>query len=93
MPDAVTIYTSLFGQLQMNGGVPVVAAGNDFDQAELYAPAFSPLAITVGAFDIPYEKADFSNYGAAVDVWAPGVTITKDIISFFFFSYLIVTIY
>ncbi len=61
-----------------DAGIPVVvAAGNETaDIADgLACPADIPQAITVGAYDINHEIADFSNYGAAVDVCAPGVKI------------------
>ena len=59
-------------------GVQVaVAAGNSNLDASNTSPARVPTAITVGASDISNAKASFSNFGAAVDVWAPGVNITS----------------
>jgi cerevisin len=57
----------------------VVAAGNDNDDACNASPAsvgglYGP-AITVGAVDIDVHKADFSNYGECVDLYAPGVSV------------------
>ena len=39
------------------------------------SPARSPDALTVGAIDITDRQADFSNYGTAVNILAPGVDI------------------
>jgi hypothetical protein len=52
-----------------------VAAGNDNANAANYSPASEPTAFTVGATDSNDARASFSNYGALVDVFAPGVSI------------------
>jgi len=40
------------------------------------SPASAPSAITVGAIDASTDtKASFSNFGAAVDIFAPGVKV------------------
>ena len=52
-----------------------IAAGNNNGNAANYSPASEPTAFTVAASDINDAKASFSNYGALVDVWAPGVSI------------------
>ncbi|MTD52790.1 S8 family peptidase [Amycolatopsis pithecellobii] len=54
-----------------------VAAGNSADDAGNYSPARVPEAITVAASDEKDQQADFSNFGAAVDIYAPGVNITS----------------
>ncbi|MBT7351602.1 MAG: S8 family serine peptidase [Phycisphaerae bacterium] len=57
-------------------GIPVVvAAGNDGRTAYWTAPANVIFALTVGATNVFDQPAAFSNYGAAVDIWAPGVGI------------------
>jgi subtilisin family serine protease len=68
----------------INSGVPVViAAGNTRsgqsgpDDANNISPARVREAITVGATDIYDVKASFSNFGTAVDVFAPGENITS----------------
>jgi len=58
--------------LVSSGVTTVVAAGNSFDDAVGYSPASTPSVITVGASTIADAKADYSNYGAVVDIWAPG---------------------
>ncbi|KAI0160543.1 subtilase [Xylariaceae sp. FL1272] len=58
------------------GIVPVVAAGNENQDAENDSPASSPNAITVGAIDASDDtKASFSNFGSVVDIFAPGVNV------------------
>ncbi|KKA29831.1 hypothetical protein TD95_000438 [Thielaviopsis punctulata] len=60
------------------GIVPVVAAGNENVNARSSSPASAPDAITVGAIDASTDaKASFSNFGAVVDVFAPGVNVTS----------------
>jgi cerevisin len=57
----------------------VVAAGNDADDACNASPASAGglhgPAITVGAVDIDSQRANFSNYGQCVDLYAPGVSV------------------
>jgi len=53
----------------------VVAAGNSNVDASTRSPARVPSAITVGATDITDARATFSNYGAVLDIFAPGVSI------------------
>lgn len=67
------------------GLVVVVAAGNENQNADDVSPASSKYAVTVAASDIGRErlfskvivdkKASFSNWGPAVNVWAPGANI------------------
>ncbi|KAI0000728.1 subtilisin-like protein [Xylariaceae sp. FL0662B] len=63
-------------RLFSNGVVPVVAAGNESQDAKNVSPASSPNAITVGAIDQTTDaQASFSNFGSIVDVFAPGVDV------------------
>ncbi|KAH7102092.1 peptidase 1 [Auriculariales sp. MPI-PUGE-AT-0066] len=55
----------------------VVAAGNSNRDSASFSPARIPEVIGVGAIDITDTKADFSNFGPLVDIWAPGVDITS----------------
>lgn len=60
----------------VNAGVTVVvAAGNEAQNAANDSPASEPLAITVGASDTTDTRASFSNFGAVVDIFAPGVGV------------------
>ncbi|NKQ54171.1 S8 family peptidase [Amycolatopsis sp. K13G38] len=54
-----------------------VAAGNESTDASGSSPARVPEAITVAASDKTDRQASFSNYGSAVDLYAPGVNITS----------------
>ncbi|KAE9969895.1 hypothetical protein BLS_005183 [Venturia inaequalis] len=53
----------------------VAAAGNDNIDVKGITPASSPFVCSVGASDINDAKASFSNYGAMIGVFAPGVAI------------------
>ncbi|WP_217547762.1 S8 family peptidase [Streptomyces sp. GbtcB6] len=55
-----------------------VAAGNDGLPAARYSPADVSQALTIGATDRTDARAGFSDYGPAVDLFAPGVAITSD---------------
>jgi subtilisin family serine protease len=53
----------------------VVAAGNGNSDASTYSPAAVAEAITVGATNRLDTRAEFSNYGSTLDLFAPGVSI------------------
>ncbi|GAA2872197.1 serine protease [Actinoplanes cyaneus] len=53
----------------------VIAAGNDNKNACKFSPSDTSNAITVGAVDSNDKRASFSNYGACLDIFAPGVNI------------------
>lgn len=54
-----------------------IAAGNSTDDASKYSPARVASAITVGATTSTDAVASYSNYGATVDIFAPGSSITS----------------
>ncbi|MGQ4437762.1 MULTISPECIES: S8 family peptidase [unclassified Streptomyces] len=60
-----------------SGVTYTVAAGNDGLSAGLYSPADVKEAVTVGAVGRNDARAAFSNVGPAVDLFAPGVSITS----------------
>ena len=63
-------------QRTVAAGIPVVvAAGNDDQSACNQSPARAPHAITVAATGKSDRRADFSNYGRCVDLFAPGVDV------------------
>ncbi|TID15275.1 Subtilisin-like protease [Venturia nashicola] len=53
----------------------VAAAGNDNVDVKGTTPASSPFVCSVGASDINDTKASFSNHGATIAIFAPGVNI------------------
>jgi subtilisin family serine protease len=59
------------------GVTVVVAAGNSNLDACTSSPAREPSAITVGATTSADARASYSNYGACVDIFAPGSSITS----------------
>ena len=63
--------------LVASGVTVAVAAGNSSDDACYYSPARSRAALTVGATDSYDQQAYYSNWGACVDLYAPGDGITS----------------
>lgn len=49
-----------------------MASGNENADASGSSPASAPEAVTVGAINSRWAETDFSNYGDAVDILAPG---------------------
>ncbi|EAU82213.1 serine protease [Coprinopsis cinerea okayama7 len=72
---ASTATDNAVAQLTAAGIHVVVAAGNSNVNAANTSPARAPSAITVAASTIADAKASYSNYGAVIDVWAPGSNI------------------
>jgi subtilisin family serine protease len=60
------------------GVVHVVAAGNESADAAGSSPAHVLQAITMGASDSSDHIASFSNFGALIDAFGPGVDIESD---------------
>ncbi|MGC5564884.1 S8 family peptidase [Streptomyces sp. FR-108] len=60
-----------------SGVTYTIAAGNDDGPASLVSPARVEEAITVGASDRQDARAYFSNWGARLDLFAPGVDVTS----------------
>jgi subtilisin family serine protease len=61
----------------LKGVTFAVAAGNSNANASGFSPARVNQAITVGSTDRTDARSSFSNYGALVDVFAPGRDITS----------------
>ncbi|ELS52138.1 S8 family peptidase [Streptomyces viridochromogenes] len=59
-----------------SGVTYAVAAGNSSANASSYSPARVAEAITVGATTSSDARASYSNYGSALDIFAPGSSIT-----------------
>ena len=65
-------YQSAFNELASAGVVVVVAAGNSSVNASGFQPANCNQVITVAANNKAGNRAGYSNYGAVVDITAPG---------------------
>ncbi|WP_396617495.1 S8 family peptidase [Lysobacter soli] len=61
------------------GATVVVAAGNDNAPVAGHAPASCANVVTVGATGASGQRASYSNYGAAVDLAAPGGAGTEGV--------------
>lgn len=74
--DSAALDTAVVNSI--NSGVTyAVAAGNDNANACTGSPNKVPAAITVGATTNTDARSSFSNYGACVDIFAPGSGITS----------------
>ncbi|MGX0886822.1 subtilisin family serine protease [Kocuria rhizophila] len=65
------------GRMSRAGVVPLVAAGNDYENACNFSPARASAGITVGSTDRRDQLSEFSNWGSCVDILAPGTDITS----------------
>jgi hypothetical protein len=60
----------------VNAGIFVAAAaGNNMEDTAITSPGSCPEAFVVGATSQGDSVASYSNWGAAVDVWAPGSSV------------------
>jgi subtilisin family serine protease len=69
--SSISLETAITNSIA-SGVVYTIAAGNSATDACGYTPARTPNAITVGASDETDLRALYSNYGACVDMFAPG---------------------
>lgn len=65
------------GAATSKGITVVVAAGNEGMDARSFSPAGASTVITVGATTIHDDEAGYSNFGPAVDIFAPGTHIVS----------------
>lgn len=59
------------------GVVMIAAAGNDGTNAKAYSPGTAEGVVCVGSTTETYDRSDFSNFGADLDIFAPGSRITS----------------
>ncbi len=76
-PYSQAVDDAVRGSILNEDIVYVIAAGNNNDNACNYSPARVDFAITVASTDINDSRSSFSNYGACVDIFAPGSNITS----------------
>lgn len=69
------IYDQVVDAVKAQGLTVIVAAGNENNDACYSSPAAAEGAFTIGATNIYDARASFSNYGACVDLFAPGRNI------------------
>lgn len=76
---ATTSLNTIINNVANSGCLLIAASGNDYMSSVSY-PASLSNVIAVGAINRNGQRADFSNYGTALDVVAPGIDIyTTDI--------------
>ena len=73
---STTLDTAVSNSIK-DGVTYAIAAGNNNANACNYSPARVPAAITVGATTSTDARASYSNYGACLDLFAPGSSITS----------------
>lgn len=66
------IQNDLVSRLVESGITVCTSAGNDFSPSECYSPASCEASINVGSCNSYGAFSDFSNFGNAVDISAPG---------------------
>jgi hypothetical protein len=74
---SVTEQTAI-NEIVAAGSTVVVAAGNFNDNVEVYSPASCAGAITVAATEKSSYRAPYSNYGALIELSAPGGHLDPD---------------
>ena len=62
----------------VSAGVIIVASSGNENVRQLSFPASHPRVIAVGAVDARKRRAEYSNYGADLDVVAPGGDVDRD---------------
>ena len=67
-----SLVNEMVAQLTDAGVVVVASAGYFARDACQYAPAGAPSALTVGSLNNTDGLSSFTNFGACVDLWAPG---------------------
>lgn len=72
-----TAFNNAVQSAYTSGVISVVAAGNEAQNVANVSPASAANAITVGATTSANRWATYSNFGAGVDILAPGSSITS----------------
>ena len=69
--DAIDYFTKYGGGSNLAGGLCIFAAGNNGDTGNYYPACYEP-TVAVAAMTCNLTPASYSNYGAWVDITAPG---------------------
>jgi subtilisin family serine protease len=77
--DEAAMWNEVYEIAEKEGAIIVQAAGNSSVISSLDPMKRSKVSIIVGATDRNDKKAQFSNYGDGVDIYAPGVGIYSSI--------------
>ena len=77
-PSSSKAEQEVYDQVRAEGVIVVAAAGNDGSITPLYPASYSNV-ISVSAVDTNAELTSYSNYGATIDVAAPGGDLSKDV--------------
>ncbi|CAN9089908.1 unnamed protein product [Alternaria alternata] len=72
---ASSIYDNVATSLANQGILLVVSAGNENQLAENFSPCRSSVVLCVGSIESNDSRSSWSNYGSAIDIWAPGGSI------------------
>ncbi|MEU0373213.1 S8 family peptidase [Streptomyces sp. NPDC006283] len=75
--DRSTAVNNAADALADSGVLPVVAAGNDAQNACNVSPASAERVVTVGATNAADQETGFSNYGSCLALYAPGTEIVS----------------
>ncbi|MFN7135528.1 MAG: S8 family serine peptidase, partial [Myxococcales bacterium] len=75
---ASQVYQDAIDEGNKRGAIFVIAAGNENENTSNKRPANQKNVLTVGAVGFTGSKASYSNFGAEVDVVAPGGEMAQD---------------
>jgi len=74
-PGLPNVVREAIAYAERKGVLVIAAAGNTGESTENIQPAGVPGVLTVAATDLDDRRPSFSNYGAEIDIAAPGVDI------------------
>jgi serine protease len=69
----------VYRQVRDQGVIIVAAAGNESSSTPIYPASYDDSVVSVSAVDSNAELTPYSNYGATVDIAAPGGDLSKDL--------------
>ncbi|MDB4433225.1 S8 family serine peptidase, partial [bacterium] len=72
---ASELITEAFDYAHALGAISIAAAGNSDTDVDVFSPANLDTVVAVAAIDHEDRRASFSNFGAAIEISAPGVDV------------------